>query len=549
MSPAAPELKKFQLLEMVGSGGMGYVYAGYDLKTEKPVAVKVLSSECAKIEALLSRFKIEGKILQSLNHPHVVKYVDAGNDGGWHYLAMEFVKGVSMDSLPMSHSASTMGLEQNLPSIEEYIFVFSRCMAALGYIHLKGLVHQDIKPQNIILRGEALSPVFIDFGIAKYLKDDDDMHLSTERMFTMVYASPEQLTNKPVDIRSDLFSFGVLMYEKLTGQLPFLGKREMEVFLAQAKWNFPPPRQLNPSIPKKLEEIILRLISRDPDHRYPSADMVQGELERLLDVIRSKDKGLTMSGILTEIREMPTPEGARKTGKRNSLSDDINAMKRARNEYVEAKNQLKSAASKLRTDPERIEEVKAIAESFRQEYERLQQVTKMSLGFRSQPLVIDRFNSIMKMDTLVFEKKGVPFTINTIEQKLAFSDGGDIVVGSTNLTEKTKRFYSLNHRDTFLTWDESNWFFNAYEEKDFPIYIMVGEKKTPFAPPGFKGFYWPFEFIVAIHKLNKTGVAIVETFNGVDRNGTAGFGTHKETILFSQNMFEQFKQPSPPPKP
>jgi len=546
MSFSQPVLKKFTLLDLIGCGGMGSVYIGYELQTEKMVAIKILSPECAAIPAVVDRFVLEGKILKSLNHPNIVKFVDAGKDGDFYYLAMEYVKGLSMDAFPRSHSATTLGVKQSAPSMEEYLSIFIRCFEAIGYVHKSGLVHRDIKPQNIILHGNDYDPRLIDFGIAKYVKDDNDLEGNAERLYTVVYASPEQLTSKPVDSLSDLFSFGVLMYEKLTGRLPFEGKREMEVFLAQTKWNFPPPRQLFSQIPQKLEQIVLKLLSKDPANRYPTAQMVQGELERLLSVVRHGKQGLTMSGISEEIRKIGGVSELRKGVKKRTVADEQVAVKKALAEFVDVKNQLRKANIKFKAEPDQIVHLKTLSNTLHQEYERLQGRLKMALGFKSQPMVIDRYNSIMKLETIVFEKRGTPLTINIIEQKLAHTDGSDIIVGSINFTERAKRTYSINQKDTFLAWYQSNWFFNCFEEKDFPIFLMIGDRKMPHAPIGFKGFFWPFEFIVAINKLGRTGVAIIETFNGVDRNGQAVFAMHKETILFSENLFERFAQvPTP----
>jgi hypothetical protein len=163
----------------------------------------------------------------------------------------------------------------------------------------------------------------------------------------------------------------------------------------------------------------------------------------------------------------------------------------------------------------------------------------MALGFKSQPLVIDKFNSIFKLETIAFEKRGIPFNINTIEQKLVTTEGKDIIVGKLNFTERAKRSFSINKRDSYLAWDNANWFFGAYEEKDFPIFLMIGDKSMPRSPSGFKGFFWPFEFLVAVQKLGWTGVSIMETFRGADRNGHQVFAEHRETILFSQTLFDQ----------
>jgi serine/threonine protein kinase len=365
---------------------------------------------------------------------------------------------------------------------------------------------------------------------------DDDLNLTAEGMYTVAYASPEQLTNKPVDYQSDLFSYGVVMYEKLTGHLPFKGKRAMQVFIEQTKWNFPPPRQLNPSIPQKLEQIVLKLLAKDPTQRYPTAEMVMGELERLLEVTRQGRSGLGLSGISGDIRGVQIE---RRGFKKRTISDEQNMLKRARAEFIEARQKLKMEKGRLRPDPEKIDNFVVLCNTLQQDYERLENQLKMALGFKSQPLVIDRFNAIFKLETIAFEKRGIPFNINTIEQKLATTEGEDIIVGKMNFTERAKRSFSINKRDTYLAWDNANWFFGAYEEKDFPIFVMIGNKSMPKCPVGFKGFFWPFEFLLAVQKLGWTGVSIVETFKGVDRNGHAVFAEHKETILFSQTLFDE----------
>ena len=530
-----PELTNYHLLDLIGCGGMGSVYIGYQLDTDKLVAIKLLDPEVAKIPAVLGQFKQEGEILKDLRHPNIVNFVAHGCEADFHYLVMDYVKGLSLDSFPLGNSMTTLGVKQSLPSMEEYLNVFIGCFEALGYVHKKGLVHRDIKPQNIILRGSEYKPCLIDFGIAKYSEKDDDLNLSAEGMFTVAYASPEQLTNKPVDFLSDLFSYGVVMYEKLTGHLPFKGKRAMQVFIEQTKWNFAPPRQLNPAIPQKLEQIVLKLLSKDPTQRYPTAEMVQGELERLLEVTRQGRSGLGISAIAGEIRGVDI---ARRSFKKRTLSEEQAILKRQRAELIETRQRLKIEKSKFRPETEKIESLDILCQTLQADYARLEIQLKMALGFKSQPLVIDKFNSIFKLETIAFEKRGLPFTINTIEQKLATTEGKDIIVGQINFTERAKRNFSINKKDSFLAWDQSNWFFGAYEEKDFPIFLMVGDRQMPRSPESFRGFFWPVEFLIAIQKLGWTGVSIVETFKGVDRGGHAVFAEHKETILFSQSLFD-----------
>lgn len=531
-----PELTKYHLLDMIGCGGMGSVYIGYQLEADKLVAIKILDPEAAKIPVILEQFLQEGRIIDKLNHPNIVKYIDHGHEAGYHYLVMDYVKGLSLDAFPLGNSMTTIGIKQTLPTMEEYLNVFIGCMEALSYVHKQGLVHRDIKPQNIILCGPEYRPCLIDFGIAKFTSVDDDLNLNADSMFTVAYSSPEQLTNKPVDYPADLFSYGVVMYEKLTGHLPFKGRRAMQVFIEQTKWNFPPPRQLNPNIPQKLEQIVLKLLAKDPSQRYPTANMVLGELERLLEVTRQGRAGLGISGIAGEVRGV---EVARRGFKKRTISEEQAMLKKVRAEFIDSRQKCKAEMGKLRPDSEKIESLKELCNTLQQDYERLESQLKMAMGFKSQPLVIDRFNAIFKLETITFEKRGIPFNINTIEQRLVTTTGEDIIVGSLNFSERAKRSFSINKRDSYLAWDQSSWFFGAFEEKDFPIFLMIGDRKMPRSPAGFKGFFWPFEFLVAVHKLGWTGVSIVESFRGVDRSGHAVFAEHRETILFSQNLFDQ----------
>ncbi|MBF0408072.1 MAG: serine/threonine protein kinase [Candidatus Riflebacteria bacterium] len=538
-SPATPNLKKYNLLDMIGCGGMGFVYIGEDPKTGRKFAIKILSPDCVEIPAVLAKFKTEGEMLKSLEHPNIVKFEDAGQEGKWYYIAIEFVKGISLDDLPRRHIVTKKVEAAKMPSIEEYLRIFIQCMDALGHIHKNGIVHQDIKPQNILLEGSAMIPKFIDFGIAKYLKDDDDMNQSAERLYTVVYASPEQLTNKPVDTLSDLFSFGVLMYEKLTGRLPFPGKKEMEVFLHQTKWDFPWPRQISSSIPKKLEEIVMRMLKRDPELRYPGAAFIQAELEKLYEVVHTSRHGLSLTNIVSEVREVVVQDSGVRKIKRRSVAEENLALKKIRLECAEVKNQLRTAKMKTGVDLENIPQLEALSQTLQEEYDKMESMVKMTLGFKSQPMVVDSMNSPHLLETLIYEKHGISFTVNSVEIKLTHMEGKDIVVGTNNFTEKTKILLYRKVPESFQYWDESNWFFQPYDEKPFPLTVILSNKNTPLSLPGNrKVLFFSYEFLVAIKKLQKIGITVVKTFSGVDKQGTAGNAQHKESILFSQSLME-----------
>ena len=529
-----PELQNYKLLELVGCGGMGSVYIARQLNSDKLVAVKFLSPDVADNPAILKQFKQEGEIIQQLKHPNIVGFVEQGVAKGNHYIIMDYVKGISLDNFPLSYSVKTEGQAQ--PSMEEYLNIFIGCFEALRYIHKKGLVHRDIKPQNIVLRGEKYTPCLLDFGIANFVDKDDDLNINPDRMFTVSYASPEQLTNKPIDALSDLFSFGVVMYEKLTGKIPFKGTKAMEVFLEQTKWNFPPPRQFNSKVPKKLEQIILKLLAKDPVFRYPSADAVISELKRVLEIAVKNKNGLKLSNIISDIKGITFHKSS---FKKITLSDEQALLKKQKADIVEARNRLKLAVSSYPIDKAQIAELKELCKNMQEEYTKLEKQMKMALGFKSQPIVIDKFNSIFKMESIAFEKRGIPFTINTLEQRLTTNSGEDIVIGSLNFSEVTKHIYANKKKNNSVTWDSEKWFFGPYEEKDFPIMLMIGDKSMPRPPKEFKGFFWPIEFLIAVKKLGWTGVAVQETFKGIDRGGCEVHAEHKETILFSQTLFDK----------
>lgn len=500
------------------------------------VAVKFLNPESAEIPAILAQFKQECDVLRLLNHPNICAYKASGEVQKYHYLVMELAVGVSLDRIPLGGS-SAFNEEQKILPMETYLKIFRSCFSALGYIHSKGLIHRDIKPMNIILRGENFdNPCLIDFGISKFVSADDDLNLNPDQMFTVAYASPEQLTNKPVDHLSDLFSFGVLMYEKLTGKLPFPGKRSMEVFVAQTKWNFPPPRQLNSKIPKKLEDIILSLLSKDPSERYASAELIISDLDRIIEILRQCREGLSITPIIDDIRGAFV---AKKGFKKLTIAEEQSMIKKIRTELLDARQKLRMESLKRDADQDRISSLQELCTMLQKDYERLNEQIQMALGFKSSPLVIDKFNQVFTLNIIAYEKRGVPFSINTIEQKIVNPDGEDISVGKINLSERAKKYFSINKLSSERSsWSGTNWYVGAYEEREFPVNVIVANDADFVAPQGMDCFVWPKEFLRIIQKFGWTGLGVVEKFRGVDRSGVSVYAEHRETILFSQILFD-----------
>src|SRR5215216_6766715 len=247
---------RYELEQKIGEGGMARVYRGRDLRLNRQVAIKVLHSHYASDTNFLQRFHHEAQAAANLRHPNIVDVYDVGQDGDTHYIVMEYVAGSDLKALLMRSGA--------LP-IEQAVYV-SECAAnGLDAAHRVGLVHRDIKPQNIIV-GPGGQVKITDFGIAKSA-------LSTAMTETGVtfgtadYISPEQARGQPATPRSDIYSLGVTLYEMLTGRLPFTGDSAIGVAMQHVSAEPPPPRMYAPRIPAQLEALVLRALSKDPAQR------------------------------------------------------------------------------------------------------------------------------------------------------------------------------------------------------------------------------------------------------------------------------------------
>jgi serine/threonine-protein kinase len=262
-------LDHYRIDAVVAHSGMSTLYRATDVKSGRQVALKVPHPEMEAEPILLERFKREEEIGQLLDHPGVVKTYD-GEERSRVYMVIEWVNGRLLRSI--------LNEEKKLP-VERAVTIVLRIGDALDYMHKHGIVHRDLKPENVMV-DENDNIKLIDFGIA--MKEDARrltfVNLSAT-LGTPDYISPEQVKGQRGDQRSDIYALGIMLYEMLTGRVPFIGPNPLAAMNERLLLDPPPPRELNPEISPELEEILYRALERDPRHRYSTAHEMMWDLE------------------------------------------------------------------------------------------------------------------------------------------------------------------------------------------------------------------------------------------------------------------------------
>jgi serine/threonine protein kinase len=260
---------RYSIIEKIGEGGMAQVYKAQCTLLDRTVAVKVLRPQYASDEEFVARFLREAQAAARLSHPNVVNVYDVGKEGDTHYIVMEYVPGQTLKQVIARHAPLAVG---------QAINIAEQILLALKHAHSRGIIHRDVKPHNILITQDGRVKV-TDFGIARAASASGLTETGIV-LGSVHYFSPEQAKGQTVGIQSDLYSLGIILYEMLTGRLPFQGDSPIAVALKQIQQEPVPPHKYNSSLPGWLEGIILKAMHKEPQERYSSAEEMLGDLRR-----------------------------------------------------------------------------------------------------------------------------------------------------------------------------------------------------------------------------------------------------------------------------
>ena len=262
---------RYEVQEIIGVGGMSVVYKAYDNVDDRIVAIKILKDEFLNNEEFKRRFKNESKAIALLSHENIVRVYDVNFGEKLQYIVMEYIDGITLKEYIN---------KQNSITWNDAVYFMTQILRAVQHAHDKGIVHRDIKPQNIILLPNGTLKV-TDFGIARFSRSETKT-LTEQAIGSVHYIAPEQAKGEQTDVRADIYSMGVVLYEMLAGKVPFDSENAVSVALMQVQANAEKLTQINPNIPKGLEQICVHAMQKNPDDRYQSATEMLLDIEEII---------------------------------------------------------------------------------------------------------------------------------------------------------------------------------------------------------------------------------------------------------------------------
>ena len=309
---------RYEIMASIGEGGMANVYLAHDAILDRNVALKVLRGDLENNEKFIRRFQREAKSVSALSHPNIVEVYDVGEEEEQHYIVMEFIDGKTLKQLVQKRGALT---------VTEVIDIMAQITDGLTQAHDAYIIHRDIKPQNIMILDNGLIKI-TDFGIAMSI-NATQLTQTNSVMGSVHYLPPEQASGKTATTKSDIYSAGILMYELLTGSVPFKGDNAVEIALKQMKERIPSIRKQNPLIPQSIENIVLKATAKNPKNRYESIHDMHEDVIHALDPERQDESKYNYpypESELDESRAIPIKKNNYGTPKSHKIEDprDIN---------------------------------------------------------------------------------------------------------------------------------------------------------------------------------------------------------------------------------
>ncbi len=273
------KLGRYQVTSLIGQGGMATVYRAHDPVLERVVAIKVMHGHLAADAAFVGRFQHEAQAVAALSHPNIVKVFDFGSESGAYYMVMELIDGSTLATM-LTERATAAAPGRGALASKEILRIFPPLCSAIDYAGSRGMVHRDVKPANILLTAQG-DPVLTDYGIAK-LMGATSYTVAGMVMGSAHYMSPEQVQGFPADVRSDIYSLGICLFEALAGRVPYDAETTASILAQHLSAPIPPAQNLNPGLPADIQAVVDKVLAKEPENRFQKATALATALQTIL---------------------------------------------------------------------------------------------------------------------------------------------------------------------------------------------------------------------------------------------------------------------------